>query len=82
MAKESEQAGTGTIAFAWLSYIEKDVLISDEKINVAPFVPARDNFIDCSTPDIVTRWPRGNREIRYCPVSERRHTVAASLRVR
>lgn len=39
MAKESEQAAIGTIAFAWLSYIEKDVLISDEKINVALSLP-------------------------------------------
>lgn len=63
---------------------ERDVLISDEKINVAtpPFVPVGDKFIDCSTPDIVTRRPEGNRKIRYCAVSRRRHTVAASLHVR
>lgn len=47
-----------------------DVLIFDEKINTAAFVPVEEtSFIDCSTPDIVTGRPEGNREIRYCAVS-------------
>lgn len=41
----------------------------DERINVRPFVPTGDKFIGRSTPDIVTRWPEGNREIRYCTLS-------------